>query len=775
MASSSRRRLSRGARRRCSWAQRPFSSFSSSSSRPARRPQTLIPNEIVTENALPGNAPSEWEVAGAGDSSIQGFATDISVDQGGTVEFKIDTPATDYRIDIYRLGWYGGDGARKVATVEPSATLPQTQPSCLGAGGTLPDNLIDCGNWGVSASWSVPTDAVSGIYIARPVREDVGGDLASHIAFIVRDDDGESDLLFQTSDTTWQAYNRYGGYSLYDGPGHAHKVSYNRPFTTRDAPTEDWLFNAEYPMLRWLERNGYDVSYFTDVDSDRRGAEILEHEAFLSVGHDEYWSAGQRANVEAARDAGVDLAFFSGNEIYWKTRWEPSTADGGSTDYRTLVSYKEGDAQGSEHYDCAGNFSCDPDPDTWTGLWRQNQTGHDGGRPENGLSGQISWGDATTAIEVPASATALRFWRNTGMTGATTLAANTLGYEFDWEQAAYASSNPPGRITLSDTTAAGKNHKMSLYRAPSGALVFGAGTVQWSWGLDGTHDRGSSTADPRMQQATVNLLSDMGAQPSTLQAGLVAGGALDTTAPTAAITDPTGGATVPGGNVTISGTAADTGGLVAAVEVSTDGGTTWGRATGTTDWTYTFSASNGTVTAQARAVDDAANIGTAASVTFDVAAQVCPCSIFAPSVTGTEENDTGAVELGVKLRSDVAGFITGIRFYKTAGNTGTHTGSLWSTAGTNLGTVTFTGESSTGWQEAIFDSPIAIDADTTYVASYHTTVGHYVIGHVVRHRRRRQPTPPRLAGRDRRAQWCVPVRRWRRLPDRHLRVVQLPR
>ncbi len=133
-----------------------------------------------------------------------------------------------------------------------------------------------------------------------------------------------------------------------------------------------------------------------------------------------------------------------------------------------------------------------------------------------------------------------------------------------------------------------------------------------------------------MQQATVNLLSDMGAQPATLQAGLVAGGALDTTAPTAAITDPTGGATVPGGNVTISGTAADTGGLVAAVEVSTDGGTTWGRATGTTNWTYTFSASNGTVTAQARAVDDAANIGTAASVTFDVAAQVCPCSIFAP-------------------------------------------------------------------------------------------------------------------------------------------------
>ena len=410
-------------------------------------------------------------------------------------------------------------------------------------------NLVDCGNWAVSASWTVPTDATSGIYIAKLVRED-GTTGASHIAFIVRDDDGESDLLFQTSDTTWQAYNRYGGYSLYDGGAgvndgaHAHKVSYNRPFTTRDAPTEDWLFNAEYPMIRWLERNGYDVSYFTDVDSDRYGSEILEHKVFLSVGHDEYWSAGQRANVEAARDAGVHLAFFSGNEIYWKTRWENST-DGSNTPYRTLVSYKEGDAQGSEHYNCLGNFDCDPDPTVWTGLWRQNQTGHDGGRPENSLSGTISWGDATTAIEVPGWAGGLRFWRDAGIASDTTLAANTLGYEFDWEQAAYASSYPAGRITLSDTTAVGKNHKMSLYRAASGALVFGAGTVQWSWGLDGNHDRGASTEDPKMQQATVNLFADMGVQPASLQAGLVpATASTDSTGPTSVIVSPASGTDV---------------------------------------------------------------------------------------------------------------------------------------------------------------------------------------------------------------------------------------
>src|SRR5580765_41046 len=170
-----------------------------------------VVNPIVCENSLPGNPSSEWEIWGAGDASIQGFATEISVNKGQQVQFKVKTDAAAYRLDIYRLGYYNGDGARKVASVTPSATLPQTQPACLNE---PVSGLIDCGNWGVSASWSVPATAVSGIYIARAVRLNDGG--ANHIVFIVRDDTGHSDLLFQTSDTTWQAYNPYGGKSLYD-------------------------------------------------------------------------------------------------------------------------------------------------------------------------------------------------------------------------------------------------------------------------------------------------------------------------------------------------------------------------------------------------------------------------------------------------------------------------------------------------------------------------------------------------------------------------------
>ena len=263
----------------------------------------------------------------------------------------------------------------------------------------------------------------------------------------MRDDASRSDLLFQTSDTTWQAYNQYGGNSLYTGSpaGRAYKVSYNRPFTTRGTGAEDWLFNAEYPMVRWLEANGYDVSYTTGVDSDRRGGLIQQHKTFLSVGHDEYWSGGQRTNVEAARDAGVNLAFFSGNEVFWKTRWEPSI-DGSGTAYRTLVSYKETHA----------NAKLDPqDPPTWTGTWRDPRFSPpaDGGRPENALTGtSFKVNCCVTQMRVTGASSALRFWRGTRVaslapTASTQLGTNTLGYE--WDEDPDNGFRPAGLVPLS--------------------------------------------------------------------------------------------------------------------------------------------------------------------------------------------------------------------------------------------------------------------------------------------------------------------------------------
>ena len=698
-----------------------------------------ITNPVACENTKPGNPPSEWDVSGAGSASIQGFATDISVDQGGTISFKVDTNATDYRIDIYRMGYYGGQGARRVATVQPSAPLPQNQPNCASSAST---GLTDCGNWAVSAGWAVPADAVSGIYLAKLVRED-GTAGSSHMVFVVRDNDGGSDLLFQTSDTTWQAYNDYGGASLYSGgpgpQGGAYKVSYNRPFTTRGNAPEDWVFNAEYPMVRWLERNGYNVSYTTGVDSDRRGAELREHRVFLSVGHDEYWSGAQRANVESARDAGVNLAFFSGNEVFWKTRWEDA--------HRTLVTYKETHA----------NAKIDPQALTWTGTWRDPRFSPpaDGGRPENALTGQLFMVNdgATTAIRVPAADGKMRFWRNTSVAtqaaGATaTLAPGTLGYE--WDTDPDNGFRPAGSFRVSSTTVAGApvlqdhgssfgsgtaEHNMTLYRRPSGARVFGAGTVQWAWGLDSNHDRGSAAADVRMQQATLNLFADMGVQPSTIMAGLTpATASADANAAASTITSPAANATIsPGSQVTITGTASDTGGgVVGGVEVSTDNGQTWHRANGREAWTYTWNAPvSGVATIRSRAVDDSGNMetpGPGVTVTVGSGSQSCPCSIWGAGATPArpaETTDSNAVEIGVKFRSQTAGRITAIRFYKGSTNTGTHVGHLWTRTGTLLATATFTNETATGWQQAQLATPVDIAANTTYIASYHAPNGNY--------------------------------------------------
>jgi hypothetical protein len=300
----------------------------------------------------------------------------MSVNAGQTENFKISTPSTSYHIDILRVGYYQGNGARKVVSnMLPTASLPQTQSACLnGATGT---GLIDCGNWAVSASWAVPSTAVSGLYIAHLVRNDTGG--SSLIPFVVRNDASHSDILYQTSDETWQAYNTYGGNSLYVGSpaGRAYKVSYNRPFTTRGTGAEDFVFNAEYPMVRWLEANGYDVKYWAGVDTDRRGSELIgtnRPRLFVSSGHDEYWSAGQRDAIEAHVRRGGNYASFSGNTMFWQVRLED--------DRRTMVCHKY---RAHLNDPVMGTDA----QTTMTGMWADPVVG----RPETGLLGAGSaWG-----------------------------------------------------------------------------------------------------------------------------------------------------------------------------------------------------------------------------------------------------------------------------------------------------------------------------------------------------------------------------------------------
>src|SRR5579862_1123281 len=282
---------------------------SAAASSPCGPPVTSV---IACENSLPGDPASDWQVSGAGDPTLQGFAASMSVNVGQTESFKVSTPATAYHIDILRIGWYGGDGARKVVSdMLPSATLPQSQPACVND--TAPTGLVDCGNWAVSASWAVPSTAVSGLYVAHLVRDDGGGSAnGSLIPFVVRNDASHSDILFQTDDETWEAYNTWPGTtgnSLYQcnsncPPGTsasykgASEVSYNRPWNETVSGSTGWFMYAEYPMIRFLEENGFDVSYTTGVDMSQPGASsiIEQHKVYLTAGHDEYWSGPQRAN-----------------------------------------------------------------------------------------------------------------------------------------------------------------------------------------------------------------------------------------------------------------------------------------------------------------------------------------------------------------------------------------------------------------------------------------------------------------------------------------------
>lgn len=697
-------------------------------------------NAIVLENMKPGNPSSEWLID-QHDPSIEGFAAQFSVDNGQRVDFKINTNSTNYRIDIYRIGYYGGDGARRVATINRNLATPQVQPVPVF---DPTRRLVDAGNWSVSASWDVPTDAVSGVYFAKLTRLDGNGG-ANMIPFIVRDDENPSDITFQTSDTTWQAYNWWGGYNLYGGidqagrEGRASAVSYNRPFITRDggfaAGPQDFIFSVEYPAIRWLEQNGYDINYISGIDTARSGAQLLNSEIFLSVGHDEYWSADQRANVEAARDAGVDLAFWGGNNVYWQTRWEASI-DGTGTPYKTLVSYKERWAR--DNVDVNGT----------TSTWRDPQFGS--GNTENALMGTMFTVDSyrLDTLTIPYSLSNFRFWNNTAVGNIQpgqvySLVPNLLGYE--WDSDVDNGSRPAGLINLSsstvnveqllldygNTTGPGTaTHNLTLYRAPSGALVFGAGTVYWSWGLDENHDLEVTPTDRNVQQAMVNLFADMGVQPATLMTSLVvASQTTDNAKPTSTITSPTtGGSYLAARPITISGTATDAGGgLIAVVEVSTDNGTTWHRATGFENWTYTWvPTTGGTYTIRSRAVDDSVNLETP-SAGRTITVQPAPVwSLIPQSATPAilSDSDVGFVNLGMRFTASEAGSVAGVRYYKGLGDGGTHVGSLWTATGTLLASATFTQETDSGWQTVTFASPVSITAGTPYVVSYRSS-GHY--------------------------------------------------
>ena len=643
---------------------------------------------------LPGNPASEWDVTGAGDPSIQGFATDISVDQGQTVDFKIDTTSTDYRIDIYRLGYYGGLGARKVDTIDTGRHDRDRQPDCLIIDGTTDDNLVDCGNWSVSASWAVPADAASGIYIARPT--------ASRRRRRPPATSSSSSATTTAAPTSCsRPPTRPGRRTTSTAATACTRARRPRPQgqlqpAVHDPRRRRPRTGCSTPSTRCCA--GWSATATTsatspDVDSDRSVARSSStrpssRSATTSTGRPGSARTSRRRVTPGWTSRSSAATRSTGRRAGSRAR--PTAA--APTTARSCPTRKA-TPRAASTTTASATSPATRIPTPGPGCGARTQPGHDGGRPENALSGQISWGDATDRDRrCRPRPRGLRFWRNTGIDRRdTTLTAGTLGYEFDWEQPAYADQQPRrAGSPLSDTTVAGKNHKMSLYRAPSGALVFGAGTVQWSWGLDGTHDRGGLDRGPADAAGDGQPAVRHGrAARRRLQGGLVAGGAARRRRPR-----PRSSPIPAGGRDRSRGQRHDLrygrrhrrrrrGGR--GVDRRWDDLGAGDRH----DELDLHLQRRPTGRSRSRRAPSTTRPTSATAASVDLrrrrAQDVPVLDLRRRRSTGAEVNDTSAVELGVKFRSDVAGFITGIRFYKTAGNTGTHTGTLWSTAGREPG------------------------------------------------------------------------------------------
>jgi hypothetical protein len=443
---------------------------------------------VQAENALPGT--TAWNAFANNYSFV--YASQIGIAPGDELDFHVSTPYR-YRLEIFRLGWYGGAGGRLVAC----------SPSCVGdeqgavQGGQDPPSVQPLrANWPVTDVVHSGADWVSGYYLAEAVQE--SGSAAGSVAttwFVVRQPAlaTPSQILVQVPVNTWEAYDDWGGRSLYNFVSErASRVSFLRPFAG-NAQTPLW---TELQLVRFLEREGYDVSYQTDADTDADPAGLARHRLVIVNGHDEYWTMNQRLGFDAALAAGTNLAFMGANDAFWHVEYE---------DGRTTIHTEK------------SLYDPNPDPAMKTAMFREI------GRPECLLEGvqhtNFTVYDHPLDYTVTAQGAADPWLANTGLTAGSTI-AGVVGREHD---ALVPGCAPAGTTVLFhyDGIEPDQNADAVRYTAPSGARVFASGAYLFSLALDGY--RSDETlgpafpvapdrlvpVDPRVQQFMRNALADL--------------------------------------------------------------------------------------------------------------------------------------------------------------------------------------------------------------------------------------------------------------------------
>jgi hypothetical protein len=432
---------------------------------------------------------------------IEGYCSHNSLRTGDELTVFVSTnPASDFTLDVFRLGHYGGAGGRRVRSFGPLKGRPQPEPA-IG-----PKRVRDCA-WEPAVTFRIPHDWVSGVYVGKLT--ELRGGVQSYVIFIVRDD-RQADFLFQCSDNTWQAYNRWPKqFSLYDDGqnewywGGDVQVSFNRPYGRYcqifDAPLSQGsgeFLLWEFPLAFWLEAQGCDVTYCSNLDTHSNPRGLSRAKGLLSVGHDEYWTIEMFRNVQAAISAGVSVAFLSGNSVCGRIALAP-------------------DARGvaNRAFERIGVFG---PPGGTRDFVAMKSLAHE--RPyANELVGAHSTGPVTGGADWACAAPEHWLFAGTGMKRGDAI-PGLVGWEWHGDPAPIPgleivatgpTQDAPGKPNGGTFTA-------TIYPGPKGNFVFNASTIWWADGLSAppgylrpsvyTSPRGP---DARVQQITRNLLDRM--------------------------------------------------------------------------------------------------------------------------------------------------------------------------------------------------------------------------------------------------------------------------
>lgn len=523
-------------------------------------PSTTFPNDIVKENSLPGTYTGNWFLGVSGtDSTIAGYCDKASYAVGDTVNFKVDSTSNTFHVEIYRLGFYGFEtfGARNVlgnqagylaGTVASQAT--PTVDSTLGS--------TSCG-WTTNASWTIPANAIPGVYYVVYRRTDVTTHAASG-HFVVRGNTSGSAVVTIPS-PTYQAYNCWGattdngtdlgtgtwtGRSLYqagtDGGStnfahRAYAVSYDRPYATQSMRDMTYLMDSEHGWILFAEAQGYNLGYVDQIDLEGNTSLLNSATTVVMIGHNEYLSTNMYNAYQNALAAGANMYVQSSNTAGWRIRFAV-----GDTNHRTLICYKDSGTRDVS----AGFTGTGYDPVTPTGSWRDalptNGIANPDLRRENSLTGQLfTWsGPIGTVATIDFAHKGSPMWRNSASIQALTTGntfstvSNCIGYEVDCADG--SAGQPANLVTTfaqSFTSSLGANANgtiysssvtktigFSLYRTSVGGLVFNGGNWRAFW--DVSRRRGSSAATSGsvgldFQNALLALLYDLDVKPQTLQ------------------------------------------------------------------------------------------------------------------------------------------------------------------------------------------------------------------------------------------------------------------